>query len=192
MIGGAPAIGKSTAARALAHQFKFDYLGTDTIRRIARSVSHKHTYPGIHFFLEKDPEKYFFEHTVDDFIRQFCDEAGEIWPVVQDLITSENPALRDVGVVIEGVNLMPTHVGEFAKYDLRVRYVLLEANHQTIKNNIMQRGLWAKTVKAKEKEVAYVCALNDRLVQQAQQTGVEVVAVEPYDSLADRLYLVTN
>ena len=153
LIGGAPAIGKSTVARAVARALHIDYMSADNMRRIIRAVTNKQTHPGLHFFLSKDPEEYFFDHSYREFITHVETEAREVAPVVRKFV-HDNPAVVKRGVLIEGVNLMPVQLARIKKNVRGLKVSVLYANSKnTITRSVQSRGLWAKTEKAKAMDV---------------------------------------
>lgn len=185
LLGGAPAIGKSTLARKLAGECAFDYLSTDMVRRIARTVTTQDQYPGMHLFMGHDPEQYFDHHTTDEFIAHFKHEADDVFTVLRNAI-AQYPAFKNRGVVVEGVNLMPELVAEYAAEKGYRYHVLVAQKKETITQTIMNRGLWASSSESKAKEIAFVWALNNYFLETAQAQNVPVIPVEPIETLDER------
>ncbi len=185
LLGGAPAIGKSTLARAIARECAFDYVSTDMIRRVARTVTKKTDYPGMHLFAESDPEEYYKTHSTAEFVAHFQEEARDVFGIVQDMI-KDYPAFAQRGVIIEGVNLMPEIAAAVAQEKGWRFYVLVAQNRETVAQTVENRGLWAKTPEGKENEIEFVWALNQHIAQQAEEFDVPVLVVESRATLDQR------
>ena len=187
LIGGAPAIGKSTVARVVARALHIDYMSADNMRRIIRAVTTRESHPGLHFFLSKNPEDYFFDHAYKEFISHVETEAREVAPVVKKFV-HDNPAVVKRGVLIEGVNLMPMQLAQIKKYVRDVKVAVLYAkSKRTVSRSVQTRGLWAKTAKAKAMEIEYLWELNNHIKRSAKELGIHAFAVEPYRTLKHRM-----
>jgi 2-phosphoglycerate kinase len=194
LIGGAPTVGKSTIAAALAAHLDLPWISTDQIRDIMRTVADRRTHPKLFNPELHGPEGHGAENLFDAFTaRQLVEiEVGQgeaAWTGIKALI--ERDYTWPQGFVVEGVNLLPHLIArDFTAADVRSVFVT-EARPERMRAVIFTRGIWDEAGRypdsVKDKEFAWVLAYDAWLKDQARRHGFPVVALEKDDKDLGRI-----
>jgi 2-phosphoglycerate kinase len=190
LIGGAPTVGKSTVAAALAAHFNLPWISTDQIRDIMRTVADRQTYPKLF-----NPEGYGAETLFDAFSAEQLVEIevgqGEAaWTGIKALV--ERDYTWPQGFVVEGVNLLPHLIARDFSGAADVRSVFVTDNRpERMREVVFTRGIWDEAGRypdsVKEREFAWVVAYDAWLKTQALAHGFPVVALEKDDKDLGRI-----
>jgi 2-phosphoglycerate kinase len=189
LIGGAPAIGKSTLAAALAAHLGLPWISTDQIRDIMRSAADRRAQPKL--FNPEGPNGRPYDAT--GFYNAFSAEQivaieigqGEAaWTGIKPFI--EGDYTWPQGFIVEGVNLLPALVRQDFGGRTEIRCVFVtEADPGRIREVIFQRGIWDDARRypdsAKEKELAWITRYDAWLKAEALAHGFPVVALHKDD-----------
>ena len=181
LIGGAPTVGKSTAAAALAAHLGLPWISTDQIRDVMRTVADRRQHPNLF-----NPEG----HHAESFYRTFSAEEiaaleiaqGEAaWIGIKALIARDYTWPQ--GFVVEGVNLLPHLVARDFGDDAGVQAVFLtDANPARMREVILTRGIWDEAGRypdsVKEQEFAWIMRFDGWLQEEARRHRFPVVALE--------------
>ncbi|WP_395015988.1 hypothetical protein [Dongia sp.] len=181
LIGGAPAVGKSTVAAALAAHLGLPWISTDQIRDIMRTVADRRTHPKLF-----NPEGYGAEALFDAFSAEQLvaievDQGEAAWTGIRALI--ERDYTWPQGFVVEGVNLLPHLIRrDFGGGSDVLGIFVTDAEPARIRDVIFSRGIWDDAGRypdsAKEKEFAWVLQYDAWLKAQAGIHGFPVVALD--------------
>ncbi len=184
LIGGAPTVGKSYLARALAEKLKLPWISTDTIREwMRRVVTHREDFPHLFDFDERelaDPVEYLDGHTAQQIVDHQNLESEQIWKGVQALVESDYVW---GSFIVEGVAILPEQAAGLMGKDKRVKAVFL-ADHDTdrLRNVIYTRGLWDDAGKypdsVKSKELEWVMLFNDWIERECKKFGLPIIEVQ--------------
>jgi 2-phosphoglycerate kinase len=180
LIGGAPTVGKSTLAAALAAHLHLPWISTDQIRDIMRSVADRGDHPKLF-----NPEGYGVENLFDAFSAEQLVEIevgqGEAaWTGIKALI--ERDYTWPQGFVVEGVNLLPHLIRRdfVGAADIRCVFVT-ETEPERMREVVFTRGIWDDAGRypdsVKEKELAWVLQYDAWLRDQALAHEFPVVAL---------------
>jgi 2-phosphoglycerate kinase len=180
LIGGAPTVGKSTIAAALAAHLNIPWISTDQIRDIMRTVADRAVHPKLF-----NPEGYGAETLFDAFSTEQLVEIevgqGEAaWTGIRALI--ERDYTWPQGFVVEGVNLLPHLIARDMPPDDATRTVFVtDADPDRMREVVFTRGIWDEAGRypdsVKEKEFAWVLQYDAWLKAQALARGFPVVAL---------------
>ncbi|MFA6322885.1 MAG: hypothetical protein WCX71_05480 [Candidatus Buchananbacteria bacterium] len=120
LIGGAPRCGKTILSKSIARQKKLSWLSTDAIRPIILNYLSKSQIK-IKFpqtTMTTPENKFRFDiYSADAMLKAQLIEAETMWPGIKSLITSL--IYREQDYVIEGVHLLPKHLKELTKSELK-------------------------------------------------------------------------
>lgn len=179
LLGGAPAIGKSSAAQHVASQLGIPCISTDTIRRdLRRSLSREQS-PGL-FLLDKstigDPVDYLDRTSVQRIISDVDQECREVWKGVVDRIRGA----QTTSLVIEGVAIIPEEASHFVNKYLHVRAaILVNSDASRITSVIAERGVGGPPHlfpdRIKRKQFEWVRLSNDRYRLAAEHCGLPTI-----------------
>jgi 2-phosphoglycerate kinase len=103
LIGGTSHVGKSTTAQAIADKLGFDYMSTD---KLARHPGRPWPTPPPHVI------DHYRSHTTEELITSLMTHYDQLWPRIEDLITTHRTDL-----VLEGSGIWPDHVAKLTVPD---------------------------------------------------------------------------
>lgn len=179
LLGGAPAIGKSTVAQKLADRLGVPCISTDDIRAEMRTRENKNDSPPL-FFLDKttvsDPADFLSAISVNDLLNVVDGECREVWRGVLNIIENSKDS---ESFIIEGVAILPEKAAilERQKNNIKV-IILINSDPGLIRNTIYSRGLGGSPnlfpEELKHKQMKWVDASNKRYKQEALKHGLEV------------------
>ena len=180
LIGGAPTVGKSTIAQALAAHLGLPWISTDQIRDIMRTVADRRTHPKLFNPEGYGAENLFNTFSAEQLVEIEVDQGEAAWTGIRALIARDYTWPQ--GFVVEGVNLLPHLIrrdfGDSA--DIRTVFVT-EAEPKRMREVIFTRGIWDDAGRypdsVKEKELAWVMQVDAWLKDHAQAHGFPVVAL---------------
>jgi 2-phosphoglycerate kinase len=180
LIGGAPTVGKSTIAQALAAHLGLPWISTDQIRDIMRTVADRRTHPKLFNPEGYDAESLFNAFSAEQLVEIEVGQGEAAWTGIRTLI--EHDYTWPQGFVVEGVNLLPHLIrrdfGDSA--DIRAVFVT-EAEPKRMREVIFTRGIWDDAGRypdsVKEKELAWVIQYDAWLRDQARAHGFSAVAL---------------
>jgi len=186
LIGGAPTVGKSTIAAALAAHLKLPWISTDQIRDIMRTVADRQTHAKLFNPQGFDAAGLFNGFTADELVAIEVGQGEAAWTGIRALI--ERDYTWPQGFVVEGVNLLPHLIGDLP--DVRTVFVT-DADPDRMREVVFTRGIWDEAGRypdsVKEKEFAWVLAYDKWLKDQARAHGFPVVALRKDDRDLSRI-----
>lgn len=184
LIGGAPTVGKTSAAKKCAEMLKSQWISTDLIREQMRGIVDKRKYPAL--FSHAAPTKdlalrFLTENTPLEIVEHQNKESEEVWKGVKALIEADY-VWDPYSGIIEGVAVLPKLAAQIMKKHSRVKAIfLIEDNVDRIRKVVFTRGIWDDAPKysdsVKEKEVAWVVAFNDYIKKEAKKYGLPTISV---------------
>jgi 2-phosphoglycerate kinase len=159
LIGGTAGTGKSTLARELAWEMRFDHrLGTGFVREVARS----------YHSAETAPDLYTFTFRAADPIDHLMAQARLLKPAIDACIARARN--EGTSLVIEGNHLVPTLYHD-APVDL---YIVLSAP-QTAEHRVRLHGQSHAKRRLGESDIANVRRIDDYLHVEAVRWGVPLI-----------------
>ncbi|MBU0648738.1 hypothetical protein KJ969_01350 [Patescibacteria group bacterium] len=178
LIGGAPTVGKSYAARKISEQLGFPWISTDIIREMMRELVNKKDYSNL--FLHSTgitAQKYLTKYSAKQIVGNQNKESRDVWRGVKALIKTDYVWKS---FIIEGVAILPDVVKKIMKKDERIKPVFLyNGSREKIKKVIFTRGLWDDAEKysdsLKYKEVEWVLLYDDWIKKQAKKYNLPLV-----------------
>jgi 2-phosphoglycerate kinase len=184
LIGGAPAVGKSTIAAALAAHLNLPWISTDQIRDIMRTVANRRDHPKLFNPEGFDAEGFYNGFSTEEVVGIEIGQGEAAWTGIRALI--ERDYTWPQGFVVEGVNLLPHLIARDFGGKAEVRAVFVtEAEPQRIREVIFARGIWDEAGNypdaVKEKELAWIIQYDAWIKEQAREHGFPVVALAKDD-----------
>ncbi len=182
LLGGAPAIGKTTVAKEIASKLNIPCLSTDEIRANMRLKKNRDDYPGL-FLLDKDtvkdPASFLRTISLEDLISRVSKESEAVWEGVLERI---NLVRDNERLIIEGVAILPSKVAALQKSDNRVQTLILTNNNlELIGKTIRIRGLGGEpdifSEQLKQKQINWVRASNQKYEKEALENELEIIDV---------------
>jgi len=195
LIGGAPTVGKSTVAAALAAHLGLPWISTDQIRDIMRTVASRREHPKL--FNPEDPsgvpydaEGFHNAFTAEQIVEIEIGQGEAAWAGILAVI--ERDYTWPQGFVIEGVNLLPHLIARDIPADASVRALFVaEADPGRMREVVFTRGIWDDAKRypdaVKEKELAWILRYDALLREQALAHGFPVVALRKDDRDVGRI-----
>ncbi len=182
LLGGAPAIGKSTVAQKVAHQLKVSCISTDEIRANMRICENKDDAPALFFFDKHfigNPAEFFSAISLDDLLDAVDEESREVWRGISKMI---NDGVEKNPFIIEGVAVLPTEAAMLERHNGNVKAIILTNNNpELIRHIIYNRGLGGGphlfSEKLKRKQIKWVEISNQRYQKEALRYGLEIFDV---------------
>jgi 2-phosphoglycerate kinase len=189
LIGGAPAVGKSTLAAALAAHLGLPWISTDQIRDIMRTVANRRDHPALFNPEGYDAEGFHNTFSAEEIVGIEIGQGEAAWTGIKALL--ERDYTWPQGFVIEGVNLLPHLIArDVAQGNVRTVFVT-EADPGRLRAVIFTRGIWDDAGRypdaAKEKELAWILRYDAWLREQALAHGFPVVALRKDDKDLGRI-----
>jgi 2-phosphoglycerate kinase len=180
LIGGAPAVGKSTVAAALAAHLNLPWISTDQIRDIMRTVANRRDHPKLFNPEGFDAEGFYNAFSTEEIVGIEIGQGEATWTGIRALI--ERDYTWPQGFVVEGVNLLPHLIARDFGGQADVRAVFVtEADPQRIRAVIFARGIWDEAGRypdaVKEKELAWITSYDAWLKDQALEHGFPIAAL---------------
>jgi 2-phosphoglycerate kinase len=180
LIGGMPTAGKSTIAEGVAKHFNLPWISTDQIRTIMKSVADRTVYPELFNAADYSAEEFLNKFSAQEIANMEFRQGSEAWIGIRELI--DNDWTWRNGVVIEGVNILPTDVKEAYGANPDVTAVFLSDNdRKRVAQVVYNRGLFDDANKysdsVKEKEVEWALLLDTMLKSEAVKAGYPVVSI---------------
>lgn len=195
LLGGAPAIGKSTVAKKLAHQLKILCISTDDIRAEMRTSENKDDLSPL-FLLDKNvvgnPANFFNAISVDDLIDLIDKESIEVWRGVLNMIDNIK---EGESIIIEGVAILPEKAAFLEKCNDNIKTIILtNSNIGLIRNTIYNRGVGGSpnlfSEKLKHKQMKWIDVFNRKYNQEALKYGFPVIDVDDPDHIRKIIKLI--
>ncbi len=180
LIGGAPTVGKSTVAAALATHLSLPWISTDQIRDIMRTVANRRDHPKLFNPEGYDAGGFHDAFSTEEIVAIEIGQSEAAWTGILGLIAGDYTWPQ--GFVVEGVNLLPHLIARDIAADANVRAVLVtESEPSRMREVVFSRGVWdaADLIPdaVKEKELAWIMAFDAWLREQALAHGIPVVAL---------------
>ena len=184
LIGGAPTVGKSSVAEALARHLGVPWISSDQIREIMRAVASRDVHPKLFRPEHFDAKRFLTEFSAEEIVAMEMEESEETWIGIRAFVKDSYP--WDSGFVAEGMNILPRLVAKDFKDNASVKAIFLaDDNVQRMHDVIFTRGLWDDSGSypdnLKDKEVAWATLFNSKLKQEAEEFGFPVVHVHKND-----------
>lgn len=190
LIGGAPTVGKSTIAAALAAHLNRPWISTDQIRDIMRSIADRRAHPTLFNPEGHGADNLFDAFSAEQLVEIEVGQGEAAWTGIKALI--ERDYTWPQGFVVEGVNLLPHLIARDFAGAAEVRTVFVtDAKSERMRDVIFTRGIWDEAGRypdsVKDKEFAWVMAYDAWLKAQALAHGFPVVALEKDDKDLGRI-----
>ncbi len=200
LIGGSSGVGKTVIAQELARHLSTSLLLVDDVRLALQQVTTPLQQPGIHVFLNYQPEQWRKPESIcTDWIA-----VGQAMLPPLKVIMAHHVVVPGVGrIIIEGDGILPAlatphsfddlkHFGE-SRLSHEVRAVFItESDEEQILSNLRARGrgfeLWEQ-----EEQQAFTHAswlFGQWLAQEARAHNLPVLAARPHESLAKRILAI--
>lgn len=182
LLGGAPAIGKTTIAKEMASKLNIPCLSTDEIRADMRLKKNRDDYPGL-FLLDKetvkDPASFLKTISLEDLISRVNKESEVIWEGVLERV---NLVRGNERLIIEGVAILPSKAAALQERNNSVQtLILINSNIELIEKTIRVRGLGGKpdifSEQLKQKQISWVRASNQKYEEEALESELEIIDV---------------
>jgi 2-phosphoglycerate kinase len=178
LIGGAPTVGKSTVAAALAAHLGLPWISTDQIRDIMRTVANRLDHPKLFNPQGYDAEGFYRAFTADEIVAIEIGQGEAAWTGIHALI--ERDYTWPQGFVVEGVNLLPALIARDCATDVRAVFVT-DADPARMREVVFTRGIWDDAGRypdsVKEQELAWILRYDAWLRAEALAHGFPVVAL---------------
>jgi len=182
LIGGSPTAGKSYTARKIAESLKLPWISTDTIREQMRKIVRKKDFPKLFFHSEATPTmavEYLSKNSARKIVKNQNDESIDVWKGISALLETDYVW---GSFIIEGVAVLPHLVKKISVEKKEIKVVfLVDENIERVRKTIFTRGLWDDADKypdnIKEKEVAWVMAFNEYIIDEAKKYGFPIVKI---------------
>jgi 2-phosphoglycerate kinase len=190
LIGGAPTVGKSTIAAALAARLNLPWISTDQIRDIMRTVADRRAHPKLFNPEGCDAGNLFDAFSTEQLVEIEVGQGEAAWTGIKMLI--ERDYTWPQGFVVEGVNLLPHLIARDFEGASEVRAVFVtDSQPARMRAVIFARGIWDEAGRypdsVKDKELDWVLAYDAWLKQQATAHGFRVVPLEKDDQDLGRI-----
>jgi 2-phosphoglycerate kinase len=184
LIGGAPAVGKSTLAAALAAHLGLPWISTDQIRDIMRTVANRREHAALFNPEGHDAEAFYGTFSAEEIVGIEIGQGEAAWAGIKTLL--ERDYTWPQGFVIEGVNLLPHLIARDVPVNANVRTVFVtEADPGRLRAVIFTRGIWDDAGRysdaVKQKELDWIIRYDAWLREQALAHGFPVVALRKDD-----------
>ena len=181
LIGGAPTVGKSTVAAALAAHLGLPWISTDQIRDVMRSVASRREHPKLFNPEGYDAEGLFNTFSAEELVAVEIGQSEAAWIGIKALL--ERDYTWPQGFVVEGVNLLPALIARDFRNDPSLRAVFAtDADPTRMRAVVFTRGIWDDAGRypdtVKEKELAWIQRYDAWLKAEALAHGFPVVALE--------------
>ena len=181
LIGGAPTVGKSTVAAALAAHLALPWISTDQIRDIMRSIASRRDHPKLFNPEGYDAEGFYKAFSAEEIVALEIGQSEAAWTGIRTLI--ERDYTWPQGFVVEGVNLLPRLIARDFGKDPSVQAVFVtDADPRRMRDVIATRGIWDDAGRypdsVQEQELAWIMRFDAELRAQALAHGFPVVALE--------------
>jgi 2-phosphoglycerate kinase len=111
LLGGAPATGKSTIARALADQLGHLVIATDDLGAAVRGVTEPAVAPELFAAHPGDHREYLASHSGDELLEHALRSHRALWPAIESVIHAH--ATWSTPAIVEGWTLLPDLVAGF-------------------------------------------------------------------------------
>lgn len=180
LIGGAPTVGKSYAAKKIAKELRFECISTDDIREDMRKRVNKKDYPALFKFANADSkmaEKYLTKNSAKDIVKSQNKESQEMFKEIKSIV--EKNLQKDL--IIEGIAILPELINKLTTKEKIKPLFLTDENKERIRKVVFTRGLWDDADKysdsLKEKEVEWVLEFNKFLKKEAKKYKLKIVEI---------------
>ena len=184
LIGGAPTVGKSTIAAALAAHLHLPWISTDQIRDVMRTVADRRQHPKLFNPEGYDAQGFHDAFSAEEIVSIEIGQGEAAWTGIKALIDGDYTWPQ--GFVVEGVNLLPHLIARDTPPDANVRAVFVtEADPGRMREVVFTRGIWDDAARypdaVKEKELAWIMRFDTWLREQALAHGFPIVALSKDD-----------
>jgi len=189
LIGGAPTVGKTYAAKQLASDLKVACISTDRIREdLKQSVSERvEEFPALFYHSSFTATEFLTQHTVSEIVVSQNIENAEVWKAILPIISIDQGS----PYIIEGVAILPELVAQLMDTNKEVSAVfLINEDEEHIRKTIFTRGLWDDAEKypdsVKEIEVRWVVAFNRWIMKEAVKHNLPLILTDKKQDFAKR------
>lgn len=111
-IGGAPMIGKTTAAYLVASRLQYGCISTDDIGSGISAVTSSISHPAFHYMSKYDYSEYYIKRESKKMIQDINDQHEALWPAILNII--QNHSTWGTATIIEGWALRPDYVTQLS------------------------------------------------------------------------------
>ncbi len=199
LIGGAPAIGKTTLAAKLSKELGMPWISTDSIREVMRTGASKKENPDLFYFTDKKAEVYLKSHSPKEVVVDQNKESVDVWKGIKGFIESifDYDSKIKSSYIIEGVAILPSLIYKDFPDSCFIKSIfLLDDNKDRIKKVIYDRGLWTSAKKymdnVKDLEVEWVLAFNEWLKNDLKNFNYPVVETGKTKDLVSEIKNLTK
>lgn len=185
LIGGAPTVGKSTIAKAIARRFDIPFISGDQIREVMQSIADREKYPKLFAIDEFGPEDFFDKFSPQEISDAEYEQGETVWVGIKRLI--DHDAMLTGTLIIEGVNILPHLVSRDYKGVDYIKSVFLHDSDSDRAHKVLKtRGLFDYANKYSDeyklKEIEWISIYGDRIKVEAEEFGCTVINIEKEDS----------
>ena len=198
LLGGAPAIGKSTVGGKLSKAIKIPCISTDDIRTGMRETESKIDSPAL-FYFEKsmigEPADFLRKISLMSLIRAVDKESKEVWRGIEKTIFKKDNDKKSI--IIEGVAVLPKEAAAIMKCNNNIKaFILVNSNSKFIEDTINNRGLGGKPnlfpEELKQKQIKWVKKSNKIYKERAQINGLDIIDVNDHDHISKIIKLINS
>ena len=179
LIGGAPLIGKTAAARKLAVQLEYPCLATDDLADAVIAVTTAQSHPHLHLLEQKDHRKYFVKNTIARLVADAQYRNEGLWPAVNNVIAKHLESAAPV--IIEGWHLLPAKIAQNPRPALASIWLIAEPAlfEHRVQQQARTLGQYAPAAELIRKFIDRSTTINDQIQKTADFYDLPTVDVSP-------------
>lgn len=147
-ITGIPAVGKSSLAKEIAREIKYNYVGIDDIRDNLEDDPQFKSW--VTFFWDKDEKEYWRSAICKTHWNNLKKQSEILWPVIKKKIDSIIETR--IPTIFEGVNLLPHLIQKDFPYS---ELVMLGNSQEEIFQTLLKESRWGETEELKLLEASW-------------------------------------
>ena len=185
LIGGAPIVGKSAAARQLAVRLEYGCFSTDDLNQAVRAATSRESHPAFHTMDGLDYREYYTSHSVDQLINDADQYHKALWEPVKEVIKAH--ATWGSSTVIEGWSLQPEKVMDLGMVE--VQSVWLVADRNLFEARVRCKPDFFRGASNEGQMIRHFLErsviFNDRIRETAGRLGLPLIEVTETDSPAE-------